>query len=414
MFTRFAWVVLSVGWIAPLTGFAQQAIGIHPVALAQDAYIFDTAEQHRIRVVVLTRGLTQPWALQLLPSGDALVAERSHGLRLIHDVTAAAGRGATLDPQPIEGLPVVEPHYDGAGVLDVVLHPDFKQNGLLYMTFNTFGAAPKDAKAQFPEWKSRLALIRARLAGRTLVDVKQLFVGSLGCTCAARALIGKDGLIYLSSGELYADEAQHLDTTAGKILRLTAEGGIPADNPFVRRAGARPEIFSFGHRDSFGLIEHPATGALLNVEHGPNGGDELNRILPGRNYGWPTVTFGRNYDGTRKADSPVGAGFEPPLIVWLPSIAPTSLMVYTGQRFPQWQGNLFIASAQRGEVARTGSIERVVVNNDLGDIRREQLLTELHQRVVYVTQGADGLLYVLTSNFDEKAGGALLRIEPVP
>lgn len=406
--------LVGTALLAPPTGFAQQqGIGIRPVPLVESEYIVDTAEQHRIRVVVLVKGLRQPWALQILPSGDALVSERGHALRLVHDVTGVAGKAATLDPQPIGGLPTVEPSYDGGGVLDVVLDPRFAQNGLLYMTFNKLGSAPADPQAEGAEWKSRLSLIRAKLVGRSLVEVKDLFVGNIGCNCAARAVFGKDGMIYMSSGELFGDEAQHLDTTAGKILRLTADGAVPADNPFVGRADARPEIFSIGHRDSFGLAWHGATGALLNVEHGPNGGDELNVVLPGRNYGWPTVTFGRNYDGTRKADSPVGAGFEPPIMVWLPSIAPTSLLVYTGERFPQWKGNLFVASAQRGETPRTGSIERVVVNDELGDIRREQLLTELHQRVTYVAQGPDGLLYVLTSNFDGETGGMLLRIEPV-
>ena len=152
---------------------------------------------------------------------------------------------------------------------------------------------------------------------------------------------------------------------------------------------------------------------MLNAEHGPNGGDEVNLILPGRNYGWPTHTFGRDYDGSRMTESPVGDGIEAPLIVWLPSIAPSGLAVYTGDRFPAWKGNLFVSSARIGEIPRTGGLERVVVNEELGELRRERLLTELRQRIANVRQGPDGLLYVLTDQLDSE-DGALLRIEPAP
>jgi len=197
------------------------------------------------------------------------------------------------------------------------------------------------------------------------------------------------------------------------VLRLRDDGGIPADNPFVNDRSARPEVFSLGHRDHHGLAVHPLTGAVLNAEHGPNGGDEVNLILPGRNYGWPTHTFGRDYDGSRMTESPVGDGIEAPLIVWLPSIAPSGLAVYTGDRFPAWKGNLFVSSARIGEIPRTGGLERVVVNEELGELRRERLLTELRQRIANVRQGPDGLLYVLTDQLDSE-DGALLRIEPAP
>ncbi|HTM31069.1 MAG TPA: PQQ-dependent sugar dehydrogenase, partial [Vicinamibacterales bacterium] len=175
------------------------------------------------------------------------------------------------------------------------------------------------------------------------------------------------------------------------------------------RAGARPEIFSIGHRDQLGLAVHPG-GAVLASDHGPNGGDELNVILPGRNYGWPTSSYGRNYDGARISETPLPAGVEQPLVVWLPSIAPTGLAVYTGDRFPAWKGNVFIGSARRGEIPRTGGLERVVVNAKLEEIRRETLLTDLHQRIRDVRQGPDGLLYVITDEDD----GVLLRLEPAP
>jgi aldose sugar dehydrogenase len=191
---------------------------------------------------------------------------------------------------------------------------------------------------------------------------------------------------------------------------LRDDGSAPPDNPFVGHEGARPEIFSYGHRDSLGLTVHQASGAVLNAEHGPNGGDKVNVILPGRNYGWPKFSFGRSYEGPRISDMPLGPGIEPPLIVWLPSIAPTGLTFYTAERFPAWKGNLFVGSARRGEVPRTGGLERVVLNDKLEELRRETLLTDLHQRIRDVRQGPDGLLYVLTDEDD----GALLRIEPAP
>ena len=184
--------------------------------------------------------------------------------------------------------------------------------------------------------------------------------------------------------------------------------GAEPGNPFVDRAGARPEIYSVGHRDQLGLTVHAATGQVLSAEHGPNGGDEVNLILPGRNYGWPTVSFGRDYQGPRISASPVAPDVELPLLLWIPSIAPTGMTSYTGEAFPAWKGNLFVGSARRGEIPRTGSLERVVLNERLEELRRESLLTDLHQRIRDVRQGPDGLLYVITDEDD----GVLLRIEP--
>jgi glucose/arabinose dehydrogenase len=169
-------------------------------------------------------------------------------------------------------------------------------------------------------------------------------------------------------------------------------------------------VFSFGHRDQLGLAVHEASGTVIATDHGPNGGDEVNLILPRRNYGWPESSYGRNYDGTRVSSTPLGQGVEPPQVLWVPSIAPSGLAVYTGDRFPAWKGNLFVGSAQRGEVPRTGGLERVVVNARLEDVRRETLLGDLHQRIRDVRQGPDGLIYVLTDEED----AVLLRLEPGP
>ena len=202
--------------------------------------------------------------------------------------------------------------------------------------------------------------------------------------------------------------AQEANSAYGKVLRLNDDGSIPKDNPFVGKAGTRPEIFSLGHRDHLGLTVHPVTGQLFNVEHGPNGGDELNLIEGGHNYGWPIVSYGRLYDGPRVSDNPSRPEFTLPQVFWTPSIAPTGLMFYTGDKFPAWKGNAFVGSGRKGEIPGTGHLERVVFNEKFEDMRRESLLEDLHQRIRDVRQGPDGYLYVLT----EEEDGALLRIEP--
>jgi glucose/arabinose dehydrogenase len=243
------------------------------------------------------------------------------------------------------------------------------------------------------------------------MHVEPLFAaGESGYSGGSRIAFDRAGMIYMTTGAPFSDQAQRLDSIYGKVLRLREDGTVPSDNPFSRQAGARPEVFALGHRDQLGLTVDPLSGAVLDTEEGPNGGDKVNRILPGRNYGWPKVSFGRNYDGTALSDSPLAEGIEHPVIVWLPSIAPGNLVIYNAERFPAWKGNLFVASARRGEVPRTGGLERVVFNANFGEVRRETLLTELHQRVRDVRQGNDGLLYVATDEDD----GALLRIEPAP
>jgi aldose sugar dehydrogenase len=186
------------------------------------------------------------------------------------------------------------------------------------------------------------------------------------------------------------------------------DGSVPPDNPFVGRAGYRPEIYTLGHRNSLGLMVHPETGALWNNENGPNGGDEINIILPGRNYGWPVISFGRDYPGPRISEHPTREGMESPLVVWIPSIAISGMAVYTGDRFSKWKGNVFVGSMRTGEIPGTGHLERIVFNEKTEELRRESMLGELKQRIREVRQGPDGYLYLLTDEDD----GALLRIEP--
>ena len=392
---------------ATIVAFAQQGqpqIGIAPVALGAGPFTFDTAEQHKIRVVVVARGLVHPFSLALLPNGDALVTERGTRLRIVRNATGAGGAQPALDSQPVTGLPE-NPAFRGGGLQEIALHPKFATNRLVYFTYNKAGAVGQNPNQR----QSSITLARARFDGKALSNVEELFTGGWYTQASgSRIAFGRDGLIYMTTGAPFDDAAQKVDSVYGKILRLRDDGTVPPDNPFVGKTGARPEVFSLGHRDQLGLTVHEATGTVLAAEHGPNGGDEINAILPGRNYGWPKFSFGRTYEGPRISETPLGPGIEQPVVLWIPSIAPTGLMFYTSDRIPAWKGNLLVGSARRGEVPRTGCLERVVMNDKLEELRRETLLSDLHQRIRDVRQGPDGLLYVITDEDD----GALLRIEP--
>jgi len=367
-------------------------IGLPHVDLASGPFIFDTAEQHKIRVTVVARGLVHPWSLAFLPGGNMLITERPGRLRTIRD--------GVLDPQPVAGIPKVHA-VRNAGLFDVALDPKFAENQQLFFTYTKPGENGQVA----------IALATGRFDKGALTGVHDLFTGEWTTLLAgSRIAFGRDGMIYMTTGAASGNAAQDPNSDYGKVLRLRPDGKIPQDNPFVGRAGYKPEIYSLGHRDQLGLAIHPETGAVLSNENGPNGGDEINLILPGRNYGWPVVSFGRNYDGPRISDSPSKEGMEPPLVVWLPSIALSGMTFYSGDRFPAWKGNVFVGGMRSGELPGTGHIERVVFNAKMEELRRESLLTDLKQRIRDVRQGPDGLLYVLT----EEEDGALLRIEPAP
>ncbi len=375
-------------------GHAQQAsIGVPPPPLGSGPFVFDTAEQHKIRVSV-TKGLSHPWAIAFLPDGNMLLTERPGRLRIV--------RNGVLDPQPIGGVPQVRTDGNG-GLMDVALHPRFVENRFVYLTYTKPVGNGKGAPA----------LARGRLDAGMLADVRDLLVtdafeGNSGLN--GRVVFGRDGKVYMSTGGNIGKVAQDPASLRGKILRLDDDGAVPRDNPFVGRPGYRPEIYTLGHRNTLGLILHPETGALWNHENGPNGGDEINIILPGRNYGWPLVSFGRDYPGPRISEHPTREGFESPLVVWLPSIAVAGMTVYTGNRFPSWKGNVFVGSLRQGEIPGTGHLERIVFNARAEELRRESMLTELRQRIREVREGPDGFLYLLTDEDD----GALLRIEPAP
>ena len=372
---------------APL-GVARQPIGDGP-------WIIDTAEQHRVKVVSIARGLVNPWGLVFLPDGSMLVTERPGRLRVIHN--------GVLDPEPVAGVPAVAAQRL-CGMMDIALHPRFAENHLLYFTYSKPGE--KDTMVT--------TLARGRLEGKTLTAVQELLVATPYWDCrggaAARLAFAPDGLLFMSTGASgeKREEAQETTHLRGKVLRLRDDGTPAPGNPFIGRAGFKPEIWSYGHRNTLGLAFHPQTGALWNAEHGPNGGDELNIVLPGKNYGWPIVSLGRDYAGPWQGKF-MQEGIQQPEVYWMPSIGVGGLMFYNGNRFPAWRGNAIVGSMRYGEIPNTGHMQRIVFNEKGEEIRREMFLTELRQRVREVREGPDGYIYFLT---DETAGG-VFRLEPV-
>jgi aldose sugar dehydrogenase len=385
-------IVLAVICLA-LDLSAQQGGRASP-PLPQLPQIFETAVQ-RIRVSAVATGLANPWSLAFLPNGDMLVTERAGRLRII--------RGGVLDPRPVSGVPQVRVTALG-GLLEVALHPRFAENGLLYLTYAKGGEGNL----------ATTALARGRLNGASLEDVREIFVANTWSSSATnfggRIAFDRAGFLYLTVGERQEqDRAQKGDDDGGKVLRLRDDGSVPPDNPFVGKTGFRPEIYSLGHRSPQGLALNPETGAIWENEHGPLGGDEINIILPGRNYGWPLVTFGTDYDGTKISDLTWRADLEAPLMYWVPSIAISGMTFYTGDKFPNWKGNVFVGSMFEGRTRATGHVRRLTFEQGR-PIQREPILTELHQRIRDVRSGPDGLIYLLT---DENPG-AVLKLEPAP
>lgn len=378
--------------------------GIPAVALPDPPVVYHTAEQQAIRVSVVTSGLTYPWGLAFLPDGGMLVTERLGALRLIRD--------DALDPTPVSGVPEVYTGTALAGLMDVAVHPAFARNRWVYLTYSK----PTDAG-------STIALARAQLDGHVLSEVRDVFVADADgdAAGASRLRFAPDGTLYMTLGGAFGGRrpsAQDPASHVGKVLRLRDDGTAPDDNPFIDRAGHKPEVFSLGHRNPMGLAIHPDTGAVWASEHAPMGGDEVNVILPGRNYGWPIVSYSREYFGPRVTEKPWREDLEQPEIVWIPSIAPSGLVFYDGDRFPAWRGDLFVGSLMTGRVERTGHLERIKFNGRGLEQRRESLLVDLRRRIRDVEQGPDGLLYVLTGGSfagtdPNRGAAALLRIEPV-
>ena len=385
--------VLASALAAPPATAQPDRPGLPPVPLPDGPLVIETAAA-RIRLVTVTRELSHPWGLAFLPDGRMLVTERAGRLRVIRD--------GVLDPQPITGVPEV--HAAGvAGLMDIALHPRFAANRLVYLTYSQ----PSGDGV-------RVALARGRLDGSALADVETLFASDPlegSGAGASRIVFAADGTLFVTVGGAFGEKggrAQDPGDTVGKLVRLRDDGSVPDDNPFVGRDGYRPEIYSLGHRNQLGIAIHPETGVLWAHENGPLGGDELNIIRPGANYGWPLVSYSREYSGPRVAARWWQAGMEQSEIVWLPSVAPSGMAFYDAGRFPQWAGSLFVGALRTGGVRNTGHLERIIFNENGEEQQREWILTELRQRIRDVRQGPDGFLYVLT-DADE---AALFRIEP--
>jgi glucose/arabinose dehydrogenase len=358
----------------------------------------------RIRVVTVASGLFHPWSLAFLPDGRLLVAERDGRLRMI--------RNDALQSDVVWTSPT--PPGQGADALHgLAVHPRFAQNGLVYVSY------PKNGPRG-----NTLAVARGHLQGSTLAEVTEIFVADAWETSgnlAGHMMFGPDSTLYVMVGDRdrlcctgtednsLRMKAQALDNHVGKTLRLKDDGGVPPDNPFVGKAGAKPEIFTYGHRNGYGLAIHPDTGELWQAEIGPMGGDEVNILIAGHNYGWPLVSTGRNYTGSLVSDQPwARPGMDNPRIHWVPSISPSSIMFYTGDKFPRWKNSLFVGALT------TRQLLRIAFSQPSQAERREPLLVPLNIRVRDIAQSPDGYIYIATEQAirGDAADGTVLRIEP--
>jgi glucose/arabinose dehydrogenase len=357
-------------------------------ACASDQPLTADTKHGKVRIVTVAEGLEHPWGVAFLPDGRALVTERPGRLRIV-------GADGTLGA-PLAGVPAVSVTGQG-GLLDVQLDPDFAKNRLVYLAY----AEPR-------EGGNGTAVARGKLTERGLDDVQVIFRQDVTIDgrhhFGSRLVCDRTGRLFVTLGDRNSERAraQTLDSHIGKVVRIERDGKVPADNPFVGRADAKPEIWSYGHRNVQGAALHPVTGELWTHEHGPKGGDELNRTLAGLNYGWPKVTYGVEYSGKTISESPTAPGIEPPVHYWVPSIATSGLLFYTGSRFAKWRGNAFVGGLASQEVSR--------LEMDGNRVVREEVLFKgvLKQRVRDVEQGLDGFIYLLT----DEDNGKLLRVEP--
>ncbi len=345
------------------------------------------SELHRFKVEVVTEGLRHPWGMVFLPGNDILVTERSGNLRIIKD-----GR---LLPQPVAGLPAIKERGQG-GLLGLTLHPNFNENRWIYLSFAGKGQGGYGTE-----------VIRGKLHGMRLNDIQTIFralpKSSGGRHFGSRLTFGRDGSLYISLGDRgKRSSAQQLNDHRGSLIRVNDDGSVPQDNPFVGRAGIKPEIFTYGNRNIQGMALHPSTGDVWTHEHGPQGGDEVNIMRPGANYGWPVITYGVNYViGTKIGEGTHKEGMLQPIHKWVPSIAPSGMTFYTGEEFSNWKGDLFVGALKFGLLVRL----EVDGSRIVGE---ERMLNGRFGRIRDVIQGPDDLLYLLTDEPD----GELLKLVP--
>jgi glucose/arabinose dehydrogenase len=360
------------------------AVLAFPVAAAAQTY---RSDEHSFRLVKLVEGLQQPWSLAFLPDGRMLVTEKAGRLRVV-------SQGKLL-PDPIDGLPQVTVHGQG-GLQDVVLHPQFSKNSLVYISYAARGSDGVGTE-----------LARGRLAGHRLEEVQVLFrqspKGTRGQHFGGRIVFDREGYVYLTLGDRgEMPRAQRPDDHAGSVIRLHDDGRVPKDNPFVGRQGWKPEKFTLGNRNMQGAALHPQSGMLWTHEHGPQGGDEINVMRSGTNYGWPVITYGVNYGiGTKIGEGTQKEGMAQPIHYWVPSIAPSGMAFYTGERFPRWKGDLFVGALRDQMLVRLKLDGEKVV-------KEERLLKGVLGRIRDVRAGPDGYLYLLT----DESHAVLARLEP--
>jgi len=385
---------------------AQGRGGIPVPALPDQPWEYQTANAN-IRVRVLTAGLENPWSLEFLPDASILITERNGRLRHFKDGKLSG---------PVPGLPAVVADNFISGLHDIKLHPDFARNRLVYWVYNKGEGGAVAAAGGGRGGRGgggrgggarTLTVARGVFDGTALTKVEDV-IRMEGASTVSRMLFLPDGSLLVSTWGDPGQMAQDKMGLSGKILRYNPDGTIPKDNPFVGKEGYRPEIYTLGHRTPESLVWHEPTKTIWESEMGPNGGDEINVIQAGGNYGWPLVSLGRSYAGPYQPEGFEHEGMIAPVVNFVPSISTTGMTFYTGDRFPAWKGNLFIGGVRFGEIAGTGRIQRIVFNDNMEEIRRETLLEDKRWRIRDIRQGPDGLLYVIT---DER-NGALLRIEP--
>jgi glucose/arabinose dehydrogenase len=404
---RFNATWLAAAAVALATGASAQqevpryegGVPVAPTGIADNPlpagpFRYRTAEGMDVRVEVVARDIEYPMALAFLPDRTMLIVTRKGEL---HHLAPGARRTRAVPGGPVG---VFAGESGGLGTshayVDIALHPDFATNRLVYLSYNK----PDGDNGR------KLALGRGRWTGERLEGFEDLWVAPAGVSGVMRLAFALDGKLFFSTS---GADAQNLGTTGGKIMRINDDGSTPADNPFVSNRAALPQIYSYGHRGALGLAVHPTTGALWESENGPNGGDEVNIIKPGVNYGWPFVSLGRTYPGPwQSGRGPGHEIFEPPVIYWTPAIAVSGLMFYTGDALPKWKGDVFVGALRTGEIPGTGHLQRVLINDQMEELRREILFYDLHQRVRDVKQGPDGFIYMAV----EQKDGSILRIVP--
>ena len=372
---------------ASLIALATAMLSWSPFGAAASTDRVFTSEQHRFRVVTLVRGLEHPWGLAFLPDGDMLVTERPGNLLRID--------AASRERRTIRGLPEIAAHGQG-GLLDVALHPQFETNRWIYLSFAAEG-----------EGGIGTEVARARLRGERLEDVEVIFralpKSRGGRHFGSRLVFDRHGYLYITLGDRGdRPRAQDIGDHAGSIIRINDDGSVPDDNPLVGKTGARAEIFTYGNRNVQGTALEPDTGKVWAQEHGPQGGDEVNVLHAGTNYGWPVITYGRNYvTGTKIGEGTHKPGMAQPLHYWTPSIAPSGMAFYDGDAFPRWRGNIFIGALKFRLLVRLELKGEEIVHE-------ERMLEDVLGRIRDVRSGPDGFLYILTDHGD----GVLARLEP--